>query len=126
MDPTKPFTPRSTLKLKPGIRKSPRESKSVPPPKPQSKLSQKSGAAWSDEYKQRMQEDMDALISRCPGRVSVGIAAAVCWRPDRARDSIDPATNSSVPPTVRVLAPRLDGSRLRPKRRRPPGRILEF
>jgi hypothetical protein len=64
MLPSNPVTPRSTLKLKPGIRKSPRESKSVPAPKPQSKLSQKSGAAWSDEYKQRMQEDMDALISR--------------------------------------------------------------
>jgi hypothetical protein len=57
-------TPRSTLKLKAGVKKSPRESKLAPQPKPQSKLSQKSGAAWSDEYKQRMQEDMDALISR--------------------------------------------------------------
>jgi hypothetical protein len=65
MDPSNPNAPRSTLKLKPGIKKSPREIKSAsPPPKPPSKLSQKSGAAWSDEYKQRMQEDMDALISR--------------------------------------------------------------
>jgi hypothetical protein len=65
MLPPNPIAPRSTLKLKPGIRKSPRESKSVPHhPKPASKLNQKSGAAWSDEYKQRMQEDMDALISR--------------------------------------------------------------
>jgi hypothetical protein len=57
-------TPRLTLKLKAGVKKSPRESKVTPQPKPPSKLSQKSGAAWSDEYKQRMQEDMDALISR--------------------------------------------------------------
>jgi hypothetical protein len=57
-----------TLKLKAGVRKSPRESHLAPPPKPQSKpqskLNQKSGAAWSDEYKRQMQEDMDALISR--------------------------------------------------------------
>jgi hypothetical protein len=64
MHPPNPVTPRSTLKLKPGIKKSPRENKSVPVAKPPSKLNQKSGAAWSDEYKQRMQEDMDALISR--------------------------------------------------------------
>ena len=64
MHSSNPITPRSTLKLKPGIKKSPRESKSVPLAKPPSKLNQKSGAAWSDEYKQRMQEDMDALISR--------------------------------------------------------------
>jgi hypothetical protein len=64
MPQSNPIAPRSTLKLKPGIKKSPREVKSVPHPKPPSKLSQKSGAAWSDEYKQRMQEDMDALISR--------------------------------------------------------------
>jgi hypothetical protein len=64
MHSSNPITPRSTLKLKPGIKKSARESKSVPLAKPPSKLNQKSGAAWSDEYKQRMQEDMDALISR--------------------------------------------------------------
>jgi hypothetical protein len=29
-----------------------------------SKLSQKPGAAWSDELKTRMQEDMDALMLR--------------------------------------------------------------
>jgi hypothetical protein len=32
--------------------------------RPKSKLSQKPGAAWSDELKTRMQEDMDALMSR--------------------------------------------------------------
>jgi hypothetical protein len=64
MHESNPTTPRSTLKLKAGIKKSPRESKSAPPSKPQSKLNQKSGAAWSDEYKRQMQEDMDALMSR--------------------------------------------------------------
>jgi hypothetical protein len=42
-------------------RKSPPEIKAAPAPKPQSKLSQKPDAAWSDEFKTRMQEDMDAL-----------------------------------------------------------------
>jgi hypothetical protein len=64
MHPSNPITPKPILKLKPGVRKSPREAKAAPPPKPQSKSSQKSGAAWSDEYKQQMQADMDALISR--------------------------------------------------------------
>jgi hypothetical protein len=59
-----PATPRVTLKLKTGVRKSPRESKAPPPaPRPQNtKL--KPGAHWSDEYKERMQADMDALTSR--------------------------------------------------------------
>jgi hypothetical protein len=64
MQPLNPISPRSILKLKAGVKKSPPESKLAPHPKPQSKLNQKSGAAWSDEYKQRMQEDMDALMSR--------------------------------------------------------------
>jgi hypothetical protein len=42
---------RFTLKLKPGTRKSPREAK-TPAPRPQSKLSQKPGAAWADDLKQ--------------------------------------------------------------------------
>jgi hypothetical protein len=62
MDQSNPSTPRFTLKLKPAVRKSPRESKSPPQPRPQSKLSQKPGAAWSDELKSRMQKDMDALL----------------------------------------------------------------
>jgi len=45
-----PAITRFTLKLKPGSRKSPREAK-TPPPRPQSKLSQKPGAAWSDDLK---------------------------------------------------------------------------
>ena len=64
MAESNPTTPRSTLKLKAGVKKLPRENKSAPPPKPQSKLEQKSGAAWSDDYKRQMQEDMDALASR--------------------------------------------------------------
>jgi hypothetical protein len=56
-------TTRFTLKLKPGIRKSPREVK-TPPPRPQSKLSQKPGAAWSEELSRSMQRDMDALMTR--------------------------------------------------------------
>jgi hypothetical protein len=60
-------TPRVTLKLKAGVRKSPREAKTpaVPAvPHPQSKASLKPGAHWSDEYKERMQADMDLLASR--------------------------------------------------------------
>jgi len=57
-------THRPVLKLKIAARESPREIKTAPPVRPQSKLSQKAGAAWSDEYKQRMQEDMDALALR--------------------------------------------------------------
>ena|SRR5258708_3350406 len=32
--------------------------------RPESKMSQKLGAAWSDELKHRMQKDMDALLTR--------------------------------------------------------------
>jgi hypothetical protein len=63
-NPSKPSSSRPTLKLKIAPRKSPREIKTASPPRPQSKLSQKPGAAWSDEFKQRMQEDMDALLTR--------------------------------------------------------------
>jgi hypothetical protein len=56
-----PTSSRVTLKLKVGARKSPRESKTPPPPQPQSKGNLKPGAHWSDEYKERMQADMDAL-----------------------------------------------------------------
>jgi hypothetical protein len=57
-------TSRVTLKLKVGARKSPRESKTAPLPQPHSKANVKPGARWSDEYKERMQADMDALMSR--------------------------------------------------------------
>jgi hypothetical protein len=59
-----PTSARVTLKLKVGARKSARESKTPVIPQPQSKANLKPGAHWSDEYKERMQADMDALTSR--------------------------------------------------------------
>jgi hypothetical protein len=58
--------PRPTLKLKVGARKAPAETKTSAPtaPAPQSNAKSKPGAHWSDEYKARMQADMDALLSR--------------------------------------------------------------
>ncbi len=55
---------RVTLKLKAGARKSPRESKTPPIAQPQNPNKPKPGAHWSDEYKARMQAEMDALIPR--------------------------------------------------------------
>ncbi len=63
-NPSNPTTARVTLKLKPGARKSPRESETPPLQPTQSKAKSKPGAHWSDEYKERMQADMDALTSR--------------------------------------------------------------
>jgi hypothetical protein len=59
-----PNPPRPTLKLKVGARKPLATSNppSVPPLDKQAKL--KPGAHWSDEYKARMQADMDALTER--------------------------------------------------------------
>ena len=54
--------PRATLKLKVGARKSPRESQTPPSAPPQTNPKQKPGASWSDEYKARMQADMDSLV----------------------------------------------------------------
>ena len=51
---------RTLLKLKTAPRQSPREVK-TPPPKAQGKLAQKPDASWSDEFKRRMQADMDGL-----------------------------------------------------------------
>ena len=59
-----PTSSRPTLTLKVGARKSPRESKTPPVPRPQDSSKLKPGAHWSDEYKERMQADMDALTSR--------------------------------------------------------------
>jgi hypothetical protein len=56
-----PTSPRVTLKLKTVARKSPRESKTLPIARPQNTGKLKPGAHWSDEYKERMQRDMDAL-----------------------------------------------------------------
>jgi hypothetical protein len=55
-------SPRPTLKLKVAPRL--RSSKSPSTPKATSPEKLKPGAQWSDEYKQRMQADMDALSSR--------------------------------------------------------------
>ena len=62
--PPNPSSPRVTLKLKTAARKSPRESKTPSVPRQQNSNKQKPGAHWSDEYKERMQADMDALTSR--------------------------------------------------------------
>jgi hypothetical protein len=63
--PGDPASPRVTLKLKVGARKTEREVKpQQPAPQPQNKAKSKPGAHWSDEYKERMQADMDALTSR--------------------------------------------------------------
>jgi len=59
-----PSSSRTTLKLKIGARKSPRESKTSPTPRQQNNSKFKPGAHWSDEYKERMQADMDALMLR--------------------------------------------------------------
>jgi hypothetical protein len=68
MDNSNPTSSRPTLKLKSGARR-PTEPKKVVTPqqdKPQQdkKGKLKPGAHWSDEYKERMQADMDALASR--------------------------------------------------------------
>jgi hypothetical protein len=59
-----PSLSRATLKLKIGARKSPRESKTAPVTQSANPNKLKPGAHWSDEYKERMQADMDKLVSR--------------------------------------------------------------
>jgi hypothetical protein len=62
--PSKPASPRPTLKLKTSPRKLPQVNVQ-PAAQPQSKLAQKPNtAAWSDEFKRQMQQDMDALVRR--------------------------------------------------------------
>ncbi len=56
-----PPSPRATIKLKAGARKSPRESETAPISRPPINGKLKPGAHWSDEYKEQMQRDMDAL-----------------------------------------------------------------
>jgi hypothetical protein len=58
-----PTSPRPTLKLKvaPRVASSKSNSTTGQTAAPQK---MKPGAQWSDEYKQRMQADMDALSSR--------------------------------------------------------------
>lgn len=59
-----PTSSRPTLTLKVGARKAQRETKTVAVPAPKNTSKSKPGAHWSDEYKARMQADMDALTSR--------------------------------------------------------------
>jgi hypothetical protein len=61
-DTSSPRPPRPTLKLKAGARKSAVLGKAPIIPQPDKKARLKPGADWSDEYKRRMQEDMDALL----------------------------------------------------------------
>jgi hypothetical protein len=62
-DSSSPSSPRRTLKLKVPARKPPETSKVPPAPVVAKKAEPKPGAHWSDEYKRRMQADMDELNS---------------------------------------------------------------
>jgi hypothetical protein len=61
-----PPSPRPTLKLKVAPRATAGKTTptAAPTPKSITPAKQKPGAHWSDEYKERMQADMDALSSR--------------------------------------------------------------
>ena len=59
-----PTPPRATLKLKGAPRKPPDDIKAPAVPQPHGKPNVKSGAHWSDEYKRRMQADMDKLTGK--------------------------------------------------------------
>jgi hypothetical protein len=58
--PSNPTSSRATLKLKAGARRPASEGK-TPLPRAHSKANGKPDAHWSDEYKERMQADMDDL-----------------------------------------------------------------
>jgi hypothetical protein len=62
--PSDSTPPRATLKLKAGVQRSAPEIQKAPQPKPAGKSSGKPGARWSDEYRDRMQAEMNALSSR--------------------------------------------------------------
>jgi hypothetical protein len=65
MDNCMSTSSRTILKLKAGVRKAPAAPKpAAPTPRPEASPKLKPGARWSDEYKERMQADMDALMSR--------------------------------------------------------------
>ena len=65
MDNPNPTSSRPTLKLKAGVRRPMEPNKAVTPQQDNNKKGKlKPGAHWSDEYKERMQADMDALASR--------------------------------------------------------------
>ena len=61
-----PASPRVTLKLKGVARKpAPAPVKAAPlPSQPMRQAAQKLGGTWADEYKARMQADMDALATQ--------------------------------------------------------------
>ena len=59
-----PASSRITLKLKGAARKSSDDGKAPPSPQPPAKPNVKPGAHWSDEYKRRMQADMDKLTGK--------------------------------------------------------------
>jgi hypothetical protein len=59
-----PASSRVTLKLKGPARKSSDDNKAPPIPQPQGRPNVKPGAHWSDEYKRRMQADMDKLTGK--------------------------------------------------------------
>ena len=59
-----PAASRVTLKLKGAARKSGEVNKAPSIPQPNSKPNVKPGAHWSDEYKRRMQADMDKLTGK--------------------------------------------------------------
>jgi hypothetical protein len=61
---SKPAAPRVTLKLKVAPRKPQDPIKAPPTARPNGKTELKPGAHWSDEYKRRMQADMDDLLSK--------------------------------------------------------------
>jgi hypothetical protein len=62
-DTNSPLPPRPTLKLKAGARKPAEAFRSPAIPQSDKSAKLKPGAAhWSDEYKRRMQADMDALL----------------------------------------------------------------
>jgi hypothetical protein len=63
-DTSSPKSPRPTLKLKAGARKPADVSKVTSIPQPDKRPKLKPGAHWSDEYKERMQAEMDALRAR--------------------------------------------------------------
>jgi hypothetical protein len=64
-DSPPPASPRRTLKLKVPARKPPEAGKAPPSASANvnKKVDSKPGAHWSDEYKRRMQADMDELNS---------------------------------------------------------------
>jgi hypothetical protein len=63
MNDTSSKPPRPTLKLKTSARRPTNKTRSIASPEPQADKQPrtKPGADWADEYKRRMQEDMDAL-----------------------------------------------------------------